>query len=211
MRIDIVSDVVCPWCYVGKRQLEQAIEQFKQAQPEQAIEVHWHPFQLNPQMPPQGMNRADYLANKFGSADPEPIYAHVTLAAQQVDLNLPISGITKQPNTAFSHSLVAQAKHAEQENQIVELLFKGYFIDHLDFTQESVLCELARQADYTAEQITEASSQAQLAAVRERDSAVRAQGITGVPFFVVNQASAVSGAVGASALLDLMTQVRSAT
>jgi predicted DsbA family dithiol-disulfide isomerase len=204
MRIDIVSDIVCPWCYVGKRQLEAALELFRQQHPAVSVQVNWHPFQLNPDMQRTGISRADYLKSKFGAADPAPIYARVKQAAAQVNLDLPVEGILRQPNTALAHSLVGASKSQEQQDDIIERMFRAYFVEHVDFTQTAALELIASAAGYSPEQIAQASSEASIAQTQDRDTQVRAQGITGVPFFIVNQAKAVSGAVGAQALHDLL-------
>jgi predicted DsbA family dithiol-disulfide isomerase len=208
MQIDIISDVVCPWCYVGKRQFEAALAQFSAVHPAEPIHVQWHPFQLNPQLQVGGMSRADYLQQKFGSADPAPIYARVKQAAAQVALDLPVEGIKKQPNTALAHSIISAAADAEQQERIVEALFKAYFVDHQDLTDAAVLQQIALSADYTTEQAEAAASKPALTEVQERDAQVRAQGISGVPFFVVNQTKAVSGAVGTQALFELLCDAR---
>ncbi len=205
MQIDIVSDIVCPWCYVGKRQLEAAMELFHAQHPEVSVQVNWHPFQLNPDMNLSGISRTDYLKSKFGAADPAPIYARVKQAAAQVNLELPVEGILRQPNTALAHSLVGAAVSEQQQNDLVERLFRAYFVEHVDFTQTHALQHIAAQAGYTPEQIAQASSQASLTQAQDRDAQVRAQGITGVPFFIVNQSKAVSGAVGTQALFELLT------
>ncbi len=206
VRIDIVSDVVCPWCYVGKRQLERAIEQFCRAHPElPAPVVTWHPFQLNPEMPEEGMDRQFYLERKFGTASPADIYARVKGAAAQVNLELPIEGIPRVPNTQVAHSLMAVCESTpDTAMRLAEALFKAFFVDHLDMASSSVLRSIARGAGLDEASIDQAFSPQALAHIRERDSMVREQGISGVPFFIVNQSQAVSGAVGTEALYQLL-------
>jgi predicted DsbA family dithiol-disulfide isomerase len=208
VRIDIVSDVVCPWCYVGKRQLERAIEQLCREHPQMpAPEVVWHPFQLNPDMPEQGMDRQHYLERKFGNADTALIYARVKEAAAQVGLDLPLEHISRVPNTQSAHALMAACQEdSEQAMRLAEGLFQAFFVEHHDLSSPNVLRSLALGAGLTSEQIEQALSPSALTQIQERDAAVREQGITGVPFFVVNQSQAVSGAVGTASLYQLLQE-----
>src|SRR5690606_14319228 len=128
LRVDVISDVVCPWCYVGKRQLEDALARWREAHPDSpAPRVRWHPFQLNPDMPEEGIARADYLARKFGSPDPGAIYQRVGAAARAVGLEPDFAKIARQPNTLRAHALVGAARDEAQQQAIVERLFRAYF------------------------------------------------------------------------------------
>lgn len=206
LRIDVVSDVVCPWCFVGKRQLEQALARWQRDHPDRPVEVRWHPFQLNPDLPAEGMARTDYLAGKFGSADTSRIYANVNRAASAVDLPLAIESIVRQPNTVRAHALINAA--AEQEglqDVVVEALFVAYFQQARDLTDTSELRRIAREAGLTEPAVDHALDDA-LAhqTIAEADQRARRAGIRGVPCFIVNGRSAVSGAQGADAILDTM-------
>src|SRR5690606_37700823 len=108
--IDVVSDVVCPWCYIGKRKLETALTQARSAGlPEP--QIRWHPFQLNPDLPAEGVSRKSYLEDKFGGAErAAEIYARVKAAGKAVGLDLDIDGITRQPNTLAAHALIVFAQ-----------------------------------------------------------------------------------------------------
>ncbi len=208
MQIDVVSDVVCPWCYIGKRQLESAIEQFKKLNPNAPEPtVVFRPFQLNPTMPPSGMARRDYLFQKFGTHDGGNIYQRVLMAAEQVGLQLNISRIARQPNTLKAHALI-NAAIADTSNchlALNEALFQAYFIEGLDLTDDEVLKSVASQAglkDATVSQtINDPAVHQEIA---QQDQHARQLGITGVPFFIFNQRSTVSGAAGAPALLQAM-------
>src|SRR3954469_19876532 len=105
--VDVVSDVVCPWCYIGKRKLEQALQRLRDEEPELEVAVHWHPFQLNPDLPREGIPRRDYLNAKFGAARADQVYARVTEAGAGVGIPLNFAGIQRQPNTLDAHRLVA--------------------------------------------------------------------------------------------------------
>lgn len=206
LRIDVVSDVVCPWCFVGKRQLEQALARWRRDHPDLPVEVHWHPFQLNPDLPAEGMARTDYLAGKFGSADTSRIYANVNRAARAVDLPLAIESIVRQPNTLRAHALIGAA--AEQEglqDAVVEALFVAYFQQARDLTDASALRQIAQAAGLAASAVDQALDNANAhQTVAEADQRARRAGIRGVPCFIVNGRSAVSGAQGADAIVEAM-------
>ena len=200
--IDVVSDVVCPWCYVGKRQLEQALEMRRNKHPElPEPQVRWHPFQLNPDLPREGLARSEYLRAKFGDASGGTSYDNVKSAGQQVGLDLQLEQIERQPNTVLPHALIAMAQ-ADSQDKIVEALFDGYFNLGRDLTREEELIELGR-AGGLPEPIIEAalSDESVHQAVSQADSNARELGVTGVPFFIFNQRLAVSGAAGAETLL----------
>ncbi len=205
IRIDVVSDVVCPWCFVGKRQLEQALARWEREHPGQPVEVRWHPFQLNPDLPAEGMSRSAYLAGKFGSADTSRIYANVERAAGAVDLPLAIEAIARQPNTLRAHALISAAPDQASQDALVEALFAAYFQQGRDLTDVATLREIASAAGMSDELIERAlADDAAHQAVAEADQRARRAGIRGVPCFIVNGRSAVSGAQGADAILDTM-------
>jgi predicted DsbA family dithiol-disulfide isomerase len=208
VNIDVFSDIVCPWCLIGKRQLEAAISQY--AKP---VTVHWRPFQLNPQLALEGMARSDYLAMKFGHTDASDIYARVKQAGREVGLALNIEAITKQPNTLKGHALLTQAFNeggSSMQSTLNEALFIDYFMHAGDLTNDAHLSELARTAGVTEKGIHEALTQKSSAdSVAEEDSTAREAGISGVPFFIFNRKLAVSGAQGTEALLAAMHESES--
>ncbi len=206
MRIDVVSDVVCPWCFIGKRQLEAAIESWHVAHPEAPMpEVVWHPFQLNPTFPPDGVAREDYLRSKFGSADTSRLYGNVRAAAKEVSLDLALDRIARQPNTLRPHALLSVARVAGGErlqSALAEALFRAYFQEAQDLTDAAVLADIARATGMQAEDISRALDDASLLeSVAEADQGARDAGIGGVPFFVINGRVAVNGAQGEDALV----------
>ncbi|MCX7273165.1 MAG: DsbA family oxidoreductase [Burkholderiales bacterium] len=206
MRIDVVSDVVCPWCFIGKRQLESAVQAWCDANPALPVpEVVWHPFQLNPVMPPEGIAREDYLRSKFGSADTSRLYANVRAAAGEVALDLALDRIARQPSTLRPHALLTAALQAggpALQSALSEALFKAYFQDSRDLTDRATLIDIARGAGLQDADIEPALAEgALLEAVAQADQDARDAGIGGVPFFVVNGRVAVNGAQGKDALL----------
>ena len=115
LTIDIVSDVVCPWCYIGKRHVESAVEQWKAANPDSEVNIRWHPFQLNPDLPLEGTDRKGYLEAKFGGPQrAKEIYARVAEAGRNAGLNMNFDGIKKQPNTLTAHALIAYAQNVDE-------------------------------------------------------------------------------------------------
>lgn len=211
LQIDVVSDVVCPWCYIGKRHLESAVSQWQAQHPDAPVNIRWHPFQLNPDLPPEGTDRKSYLEAKFGGAQrASEIYARVKAAGRNAGLELNFDGIARQPNTLAAHALIAYAQsvgNGEQGDAIAERLFKAYFVDGDFIGDIDVLVQIATECGLDAEAtravLTEAATLQQIAA---QDAGVRQQGISGVPFFVFNQKVALSGAQPPEVMLDAMAK-----
>ena len=207
LTIDIVSDVVCPWCYIGKRKLEAAL-----ALPEAAglpkVEVRWHPFQLNPDMAREGISRKQYLEDKFGGPErAAEIYARVRAAGKGAGLDLNIDGISLQPNTLAAHALIAFGQQQGAGSIVKEGVLKAYFVENRFIGDVDVLAEIAAEAGLDAEAARAwVSDPAQLRAVADADAQARGMGISGVPFFIFNQKLAVSGAQDPATLLDAMQQ-----
>lgn len=207
--IDVVSDVVCPWCYIGKRKLEAALA-MAQAAGLPAPEVRWHPFQLNPDLPQQGISRQQYLADKFGGPQrAAEIYARVKAAGQAAGLELDIDGIRLQPNTLAAHALLAFAQQQSLElgQDVKERLLKAYFIENLFIGDVEVLVQIAVAAGLDGDAARAfITDPVQLQQVADADQRVREMGIGGVPFFIFNQKVAVSGAQNPDQLLAAMQQ-----
>ena len=216
LQIDIVSDVVCPWCYIGKRQLEQALARWQAQNPAlPAPSLRWRPFQLNPDMPAAGMPRAAYLQQKFGSPDGGNRYARVLAAAREVGLELRIDAIKTQPNTLKAHGLIELAAESGQQTALAEAFFRAYFIDGRDLSDDQVLREIATGlgiADGLVDAVLTEEAVSRLVAAA--DAEMRDYGVTGVPLFIFGNIDgehlAVSGAQGAEALLAAMRQVQAA-
>ena len=209
LTIDIVSDVVCPWCYIGKRKLEAAL-----ALPDAAslpnVELRWHPFQLNPDIPAQGISRQQYLEDKFGGAQrAAEIYERVRAAGRSAGLELKIDGIRLQPNSLAAHALIAFAQQGEGLNasDMKERLLKAYFIDNRFIGSADVLAEVAHEGgmDMSAARAF-ITDPARLQAVAQADAHARGMGISGVPYFIFNRKLAVSGAQDPTVLLSAMQQ-----
>ena len=208
LTIDVVSDVVCPWCYIGKRKLEAAL-----ALPEAAdlpnVVIRWHPFQLNPDMPAQGMPRKQYLEDKFGGPErAAEIYERIREAGQAVGLTLNIDTITRQPNTLAAHTLIAFAQAGDFDtSEITERLFQAYFVENRSISSPDVLAEIAEEAGLNGEDARNfVTDPEHLEAVSLADANIRTLGMTGVPFFIFNQKLSVSGAHDPATLLGAMQQ-----
>lgn len=208
VRIDVISDVVCPWCFIGKRRLERALELLR-ASGEDApdVEVTWHPFQLNPQLPLAGIERSRYIAEKFG-ARAQDIYGRVSAVGRTVGIEFAFERIVRQPNTMPAHQLIGLAGEHGRQDQMVEELFRGYFLEGVDLTQPENLISLAQRAGLSADAARgrlEDDGQRQI--IERADEQARELGVTGVPFFIFDQKLAVSGAQEADVLVRAIRQV----
>jgi predicted DsbA family dithiol-disulfide isomerase len=213
MHIEVVSDIVCPWCYIGKRRLEAALQLFAHAHPDQATpRVSWLPFQLNPDMPEAGMRRAEYLQRKFGTPDGGSMYARVSTEARKEGLVLDFASITRQPNTLKAHAMLAAAEKTDSNHSgamlqgaLKEALMRAYFCEGADLTQDATLEHIANQAglppDVSHAVLQDAGA---LRAASDQDAELRRHGVQGVPFFIFNRKTGVSGAQPAEALLAAM-------
>ena len=208
LTIDVVSDVVCPWCYIGKRNLESALA-LPDAVSLPNVVIRWHPFQLNPDLPAQGISRQQYLEDKFGGPErAAEIYERVRAAGQAVGLALNIDGITLQPNTLAAHALMAFAQLGGFDaSDINERLLKAYFVENRFIGSAAVLAEIAEEAGLNgAAARTFVSDPEQLATVAQAAAHTQSLGISAVPFFIFNQKVSVSGAQDPATLLGAMQQ-----
>lgn len=208
VQIEVFSDVVCPWCFIGKRRLERALEQLAAAEERRLrVAVRWRAFQLNPWLPPTGMDRAEYVSRKFGTAG-SGIYARVAEVGAQVGIPFAFERIVRQPNTVDAHRLIGLADQEGRQDEMVEVLFKAYFLQGCDLTDPAVLTELAERAglDPRAAQACLQDERAR-AAVLDEDRQGRELGVEGVPFFVFDRKVAVSGAQDAQVLLRAIDRV----
>ena len=208
LSIDIVSDVVCPWCYVGKRRLEAALA--RRASDDAPVQVRWLAFQLNPDIPAGGVDRRSYLEQKFGGPErAKQIYARIKAAGEEVGIAFDFERIARQPNTVNAHRLIAWAQDVDLKasDAVIERLFRAYFVEGIDIGDIDALARLAGDAGFDA---TAARawlvSDAGRSAVEAEEQRARALGVTGVPFFVFNQRLAVSGAQPSEVLLSAMEQ-----
>ena len=192
IRIDVVSDVVCPWCFIGKHRLEKALA----LKPDIAVEVHWRPFFLNDWIPREGISREQYLTTKFGSPERyKGIAQRVTAAAAAEGLVYASDKVTRQPNTLDCHRLIRWAdgigKAAEMKQRLMDL----YFTEGADLTNHAVLVQAATDVGLEAEDVRAALASDQDVAQIEQDAqSTKDAGIEGVPCFIFGGKFAVSGA-----------------
>lgn len=210
MHIDVISDTVCPWCYIGKRRLERALA----LRPDLQIDITWRAYQLNPDMPPEGKDRQAHYQAKFGDAEKtKQITETIAGIAKEEDLDMDFAGMSRMPNTLASHRLVRWAGSAGCQDAVVEALFKAYFIDGRDVGDSDVLLDIAIKAGMDADLVRDLlDSGADEKLVREEDALARQMGVTGVPCFIVDQKYSIMGAQDTEAFLQVFdTAVREAS
>lgn len=209
IKIDVVSDVVCPWCYIGKRRLEKAIAQVAD---QVDVELEYHPFELNPDMPLEGRNQKEYLTRKFGSeVKYQQIVEHVTDVAAQEGLKFDFEKQVISPNTRNAHRLIWFAKKHGKQIEMKEALMKAYFEQGIDLTKMENLISIATQAGIDPEKIKSfLSSTEGMVEVTTSEMQNAQRGISGVPFYIINNQYGVSGAqpseVFARALLEISAE-----
>ncbi|SPF76247.1 hypothetical protein ALP8811_01249 [Aliiroseovarius pelagivivens] len=192
IRLDIFSDPICPWCYIGKTRLDYALE----TRPDHPFQVHWHPFQLNPEMPPEGMDRRTYLENKFGGQE-KAVKAYLPVieeaAASGVEINL--EAIKRTPNTMNAHRVIHWAGLESKQNAVVDRLFRAYFVEGRDIGENDVLCDVAAGAGMDGEMVARLlSSSADASDLLARDMDARSKGVNSVPTFLIANQHVVPGA-----------------
>jgi predicted DsbA family dithiol-disulfide isomerase len=204
-RIDVVSDAVCPWCWVGKRNLEGALALL--AEEGEHFEVHWRPFQLNPDMPKEGVERDAYRAAKFGSLErSRELDAQVAAAGRAAGLEFRHALMTRTPNTVEAHRLIRWAgEHgAAPQNAVVERLFRAYFQEGRDIGDPGVLAELAGEAGLSAlDAANMLASGIGEQQVLEEDMGFRRLGLSGVPTFALSGHVLFSGAMPPDRMADV--------
>lgn len=202
MRIEIVSDVICPWCFIGKRRLEKAMAQ----RPEIEFEIGWRPFQLNPDMPREGADRKSYLEAKFGGPErAKGIYARVAAEGANEGIAFNFDGIKRTPNTLSAHSVLRWALETGVQYDLKERLFQAYFLQGRDIGDHHVLADVAGLVGMDAARVKEMLDQGIDAdTVQAEDQMAREMGVTGVPFFIVERRFGIVGAQLPDALLQVI-------
>ena len=189
LRIDVISDVICPWCFIGKRRLEKALDG-------RPAMIRWRPFQLNPNMPREGIERREYRIKKFGSWERSlELDAQVAAAGSVEGISFRFDAMSRTPNTFDAHRIIWLAGERGVQDAVVETLFRGYFSDGRDLSDRSILADLAASAGLDRKETNELlSSEMGAVEVRAEEEQGRRLGVSGVPFFVVNGRVALSGA-----------------
>ena len=192
VKLDILSDPICPWCYIGKSYLDRALE----AEGDHPFVIEWHPFQLNPDMPKDGMDRRAYLEQKFGGKDGAvKAYAPVVENAEKAGLNINFEGIQRTPNTLDAHRLIHWAGIEGHQTRVVNALFKGYVVEGRDIGNHEVLADIADSAGMDAAVTLKLlSGDEDIDLIKSRDAHSREMGVNSVPTFIVANQHAVPGA-----------------
>lgn len=205
MRLDILSDPICPWCYIGKARLEEALAE----RPDHPLEIQWHPFQLNPDMPLQGMDRRAYLEAKFGGQKGAvQVYSEIARHAEEAGLEIDFGAIQRTPNTLDAHRLIHWAGFEGKQYQIVNRLFEAYFREGKDIGDRDILAELAAEVGMDASVVSHMlDSDTDIEQVKKRDEEAREMGVKAVPTFVVGGRHVVPGAQPAQLWLDVIDEL----
>ena len=202
LHIDVFFEFICPWCLIGKRQLQAALQQFKRTHSDVNVIVHWHGVQLIPQLPVEGVPFQVFYRERLGSSEGvERRQAQVRQAAQAVGVEIDFAKIQRMPNTVKAHRLFARAQAlgtAEQQDQLLERLFAAYFHRAEDLTESAVLFQIAAECGFSQQQLALDLD----AAEQVFDSANT--GGHGVPYFVFDRRLALAGAHPAHVLCDSM-------
>jgi predicted DsbA family dithiol-disulfide isomerase len=200
MKLEVASDVICPWCYIGKRRLEKALQLLDAPD----IEVRWLPFQLNPDMPKEGMPRAEYRKAKFGSLErSRQLDARVIAEGKSEGIEFAFERIERTPNTSAAHQLIAISP---DQNKVVDALFRAYFEEAKDIGDPKVLAEIAAQCGV---QGWPQEGETRAREVSALEGEVRGMGISAVPTFIFERKSGVSGAYPAETLAAAIREAAS--
>ena len=208
IKLDILSDPICPWCYIGKAHLDKALA----AEPDHPFVIEWHPFQLNPDMPREGMGRREYLEGKFGGKEAAVrAYAPVVENAAKAGLKIDFEGMKRTPNTLNAHRLIHWAGIEGRQTAAASALFRAYFVEARDIGDTEVLADIADSIEMDAAVVTRLlGTDVDADDIRARDAHSRQMGVNSVPTFIVDGKHAVPGAqppeLWANVLADLKTQ-----
>ncbi len=205
IEIDVISDVMCPWCYIGKRRLEKALAMV----PDVPVDIRWRPFQLDHTIPETGMDRKEYLRKKFGSDEQAAqVYGPVRAAGKDEEIPFEFDKITVSPNTLNAHRIIRWAMAEGVQNAVVERLFQLYFVEGANLTDKTVLADAAVEAGLerpVVERLLE--SDADLEETKAEISQAQQMGVTGVPAFIIGNRYAVMGAREPEAIAQAISEV----
>ena len=209
IRLDVFSDPVCPWCYVGKANLDRALE----SRPDHPFQVEWHPFQLNPDIPQEGVPKRDYLEAKFGgAAKVDAIHDRLREVARAAGLPLNPDVPKRQPNTLDAHRVIHWAGVEGRQNAVVAALFRAYWVEGRDIGNTGVLADIAAAAGMDRAAVLRLlDSDADAEDVAARDADARAKGVSAVPTFLIARQYVVSGAQSSELwgqVIDDLTKAR---
>lgn len=206
IKLDILSDPICPWCYIGKVRLEKALDQV----PDHPFAIEWHPFQLNPDMPPEGMDRRSYLETKFGGKENAvKVYGEIDKHARAEGIEIDFAAISRTPNTIDAHRLIHWAGIEGKQDTVVDALFAAYFREGRDIGHAEVLCDIADSAGLdgaVTARLLQTDEDVDL--IRRRDAHSREMGVNSVPTFIVANKHAVPGAQPTDLWIKVLTELQ---
>lgn len=205
IKVSVVSDVACPWCYVGKRRLETALQQWKGA----PVEVTWHPFQLDPTIPESGLDRTTYLTRKFGDLErTKAMTERLTEVGAEEGITFNFGDEWLAVNTLPLHQLLHVAGTEGFKANLKERFLKAYFDENLHLNQTEVLINIMQEFGWAPEKTTQVLTDDSIAyAVKQEIAHYQQRGVTGVPFFIVNDQYGISGAQPTSVFLEVFDKV----
>ena len=190
MKVNVFADTICGWCFIGHRNLNTALKKF----PKVKFDIKHVPFQLNPDMPGEGISRDKYLEIKFGGKDyAAPMYENMRLKANESGINLNLDKIKKTPNTVLSHLLIILSEQFNLQNKIKERVYQSYFIDGLDIGDINVLVDIAKEINIAENTVKDFINEKNIELVNSKISIAREKNISGVPFFEIGE-DLISGA-----------------
>ena len=206
LAVGVVSDVICPWCYIGKRRLEKAIAALDG---QHDVQVHWHPFQLNPTMPKEGISRKVYRTRKFGSWERSmELDAQVIAVGESEGIHFAFDKSETTPNTVDAHRLVWLAGQNGCQDAVVEALFRSYFTEGRDISERQTLIDVTAEAGLDRQAAdTMLNSDDGMDVISNAREMSQRYGVTGVPFFIIDQKITLSGAQQAETFLKAFRQV----
>lgn len=192
LTVDVVSDVMCPWCYIGKRRLEAALRRV----PDLKVLVRWHPFQLDSTLPKSGKDRQRYLSDKFGGLErANAFYSQILAAGREESIDFAFEKIALSPNTLDCHRLILWSRADDLQDEVVERLFKAYFIDGEDLTKAETLVRISDEAGMQSDLVEQLlETETDLDKVEAQIANAQNSGITGVPCFIIDGRFVLAGA-----------------
>ena len=190
MKINVFADTICGWCFIGHKNLNNALKKFSNIK----FDIHHVPFQLNPDMPAEGISRDKYLEIKFGGKDyAAPMYENMRLKAKESGINFNLEKIIKTPNTVLSHLLINLSKKFNLQNEIKEKIYQSYFIDGLDIGDINILINIAKQNNISENAFKDFINEKNIENVNSKILVAKEKDISGVPFFEIGK-DFISGA-----------------
>lgn len=210
MTIDVVSDIMCPWCFIGKRNLETAIAQ----SPEIEFEVNWRPYQLDATLPPEGKDRSQYLNDKFGGEErAKEIYGRIYEAGKNVGIDFKFDDIAVSPNTLIVHRLIhySATKGKDIQDKLVTILFENFFLEGKNVGDKEILIKAGEKAGLNATELAAyLDSDQDVELIEKQIAQAQQMGVTGVPFFIIDLKHAIPGAVPSETLVQAFQQISAA-